>query len=335
MSDNLHGRPFYIWVDAVRTLLIFLLLISSAQHVCAQFKDENTDDGKGPLLGAEATSRLKVGITVKATGGTIFRGNAAIPIPMDWPEQQVKVIDEDVSATVRNMTYRDVSGGGGLRQMIVQIPQLPGGQEAHALVTFEITRRAQAPPADTSIYKIPKRVDRSIMLNLGPSPFIESRHPKIIAAAREAVSDDQDAWHQVEAMYEWARSHIQYKEGSVKGAARALADGEGYTDDICSLFIAMCRVQKIPARTVFVKNHCYAEFYLEDDEGQGHWFPCQPAGPREFGGLDDVRPILQKGDNFKNPDNSRERLRYLREDFHAAGRGGSPEVKFVSEPVAN
>ena len=97
----------------------------------------------------------------------------------------------------------------------------------------------------------------------------------------------------------------------------------------------MCRSQKIPARTVFVQGHCYAEFYLEDDEGQGHWFPCLPAGGRPFGSIDEVRPILQKGDNFKNPENTKEKLRYVREYFHASGRGGSPKVKFISEPVAN
>lgn len=53
----------------------------------------------------------------------------------------------------------------------------------------------------------------------------------------------------------------------------------------------------------------------------------------EFGSYIDVRPILQKGDNIKNPDNSKERLRYLREDFRASGRAGSPEVRFISEPV--
>jgi hypothetical protein len=97
----------------------------------------------------------------------------------------------------------------------------------------------------------------------------------------------------------------------------------------------MCRAQKVPARTVFLPGHCYAEFYLEDDEGQGHWFPCEVVGERQFGGIHDMRPILQKGDNFKNPEESKERLRWLKEDFHAAGRGASPQVKFVREPVAN
>jgi hypothetical protein len=85
---------------------------------------------------------------------------------------------------------------------------------------------------------------------------------------------------------------------------------------------------------VFVYGHCYAEFYLEDNAGQGHWFPCQPAGVRSFGAIDDVNPILQKGDNFKNPENPKERQRYVTEYFHAAGRGKEPKVQFVSKLVA-
>ena len=81
-------------------------------------------------------------------------------------------------------------------------------------------------------------------------------------------------------------------------------------------------------------GHCYAEFYLEDDDGKGHWFPCQPAGKRSFGAIDEVRPILQKGDNFKNPENLKERVRFVTEHFSAAGRGDKPNVEFVSELVA-
>jgi transglutaminase-like putative cysteine protease len=202
-------------------------------------------------------------------------------------------------------------------------------------VTFEVTRRALVPPADTSVYAIPKKLPRELPLDLGPSPFIESRHPRIIAAAKEAVGDEENAWKKVEAIYDWTRANVAYKNGDVKGAARALVEKEGYIDDVTSVFIAMCRAQKIPARTVFVPGHCYAEFYLDDDQGQGHWFACDPAGDsKQFGGIHEMRPILQKGDNFKNPLEPKERLRWLREDFHANGRGASPNVKFVSEPVA-
>lgn len=319
----------------MRILLVGLILALLPGGACAQFKD--VAGGKGPTLGAETTVRIKLGVIVKASG-LVFRAVATVPVPDDWPEQRVRIVDEEVSPAVKRLTYRTITGGGGLKQMVVEIPQLPPGQEARALVTFEVTRSAIAAPLETSLYSIPKRLPRELLLDVGPSPFIETRHPKIVAAAREAVGESaegQTDWEKVQALYDWTREHVTYKNGNLKGAARALLDQEGYTDELASLFIALCRVHKIPARTVFVPGHCYAEFYLEDDEGQGHWFPCQPAGARSFGAIDEVRPVLQKGDNFKNPENPKEKLRWVKEYFHASGRGGSPQVKFVNEPVAN
>jgi hypothetical protein len=316
----------------VRVVLLVLLLAVLPATALAQFKDSSND--KGPKLDREVTARVQVGVIIKATGGTLQRVIATAPVPTDWPEQRVKIVNEDVSA-VASVSYRNVRGGGGLRQMVVEIPQLSAGNEARALITFEVSRNVLVAPSDTSIYRIPKKPDRQMLINLGPSPYIESKHPKIVTAAKEAIADKETDWQKVEAIYDWARDHVVYKTGELKGAARALHDKEGGPDELTSLFIAMCRVHKIPARTVFVLGHCYAEFYLEDDEGQGHWFPCQPAGMRSFGAIDELRPILQKGDNYKNPENPKERQRYVTEYFTAAGRGGQPKVKFVSELVAN
>lgn len=316
----------------VRVFLVAFILSVFAGTAAAQFIEPG--GAKGAKLERETTQRIKVGVVVKATGGMFYHIVATAPVPTDWPEQRVRVVAEDVSPAVKNLTYRSISGGGGLRQMVVEIPQLPSGQEARALITFEVTRSAQAAPADTSIYKIPKKLDRALAINIGASPYIESRHPKIISAAKEAVSDSQTDWQKVEAIYDWVRKNVTYTTGELKGAARALHDGTGDSDELTSLFIAMCRVHKIPARTVFVLGGCYAEFYLEEDDGQGHWFACQPAGERAFGGIDDGRPILQKGDNFKNPENPKERQRFVTEYFTGSGRGGKPQVKFVSELVA-
>ena len=34
---------------------------------------------------------------------------------------------------------------------------------------------------------------------------------------------------------------------------------------------------------VWVDEHQYAEFTLEDEAGKGHWYPVQSAGSRAFG----------------------------------------------------
>jgi hypothetical protein len=316
----------------VRWVVFSLTLSVASATALAQFNPES--EAKGPRLDRQEIQRIKVGVIIKAAGGTIQGVTATAPVPAEWPEQRVRIVAEDVSSSIKSLTYRTLTGGGGLKQMVVEIPRLPAGQEARALITFEVTRRALAAPSRREFYTIPKKLDREMLLNVGTSPYIESRHPKIVAAAKEAVADKESAWEKTEAIYDWVRDHVAYRHGELKGAARALHDKEGGADELTSLFIAMCRAQKIPARTVFVLGHCYAEFYLEDDQGQGHWFPCQPAGIRAFGGIDDVNPILQKGDNFKNPENSKERQRYVTEYFHASGRGQEPKVRFVSELVA-
>ena len=177
-------------------------------------------------------------------------------------------------------------------------------------------------------------MDRRVRTYLGPSPYIESRHPKIRALARQLTAEPDgakqesgepdstepdsaetesaepaSAWEKVEAIYDWVRENVEYKKMPLKGAVRALRDGDGDCEELASLFIAICRASAIPARTVWVPNHCYAEFYLEDEEGTGHWFPCQVAGNRAFGEMPDHRPILQKGDNFPSPRTRRDRMR--------------------------
>jgi hypothetical protein len=182
----------------------------------------------------------------------------------------------------------------------------------------------------------PKKLTRQIRLYLGPSPKIESRDPKILKLAKEITADKEKAWDRVEAIYDWVRTKVKYENGPLKGALAALKDGTGDCEELTSLFIALCRAVDIPARTVWVPGHCYPEFYLLDDKGAGHWFPCQAAGSREFGGITELRPVLQKGDNFKAPRGDREHQRYMAESLTGkpVPGGGKPQVRFVREKVA-
>jgi hypothetical protein len=285
---------------------------------------------RGPQPDRTTLQKLKVGIVVKAVGGPCNGIVATIPVPFEWPEQQVRILEEDVTPTVASHDYRMLSGDG-VKQMLVEIPELPAGQEARCLITFELTRRSLLPPKQTEGLSIPKKVGRDVLLCLGPSPYIESKNPKIASLAKELTADQDYDWKKVEALYEYVRTNCKYVSGQLKGAQRALNDKSGDCEDLCSLFIALCRSAKIPARTVWVQGHCYPEFYLSDEAGKGYWFPCQTAGNREFGGITEARVILQKGDNFKDPDRPRDKLRYVSEFMTGAGGGGKPEVRFVRE----
>jgi hypothetical protein len=130
------------------------------------------------------------------------------------------------------------------------------------------------------------------------------------------------------------REKVEYKEGKIKTAVAALQDGHGDCEELTSLFIAACRAADVPARMVWVPDHCYPEFYLVDDAGEGHWFPCQAAGTRAFGSMPELRPILQKGDNFKVPEKKKPQ-RYVAEFLSGKPVKGSgpPKVTFVREFV--
>jgi hypothetical protein len=267
---------------------------------------------------------------VVAEGGPCRGIYATLPVPADWPEQKVQVVQEDVSPDVRSLRYRALPGG--VKQMIVEIPDLPAGDKAHAIVTFSLERTSIMPPADPSPLSIPQKPDRALRAFLGASPYIETRHPKILKLAK-ATGGDLEGWQKVEAIYDTVREKVEYRNGDLKGAARALADGWGDCEELTCLFIAMARAEGIPARTVWVEGHCYPEFYLVDADGQGWWYPCQAAGTRAFGGMPDQLPILQKGDSFRDPDRPGKTLRYVSEFIRgsATDGGGSPKVTWIRE----
>lgn len=311
--------------------LALLLVLFLAQPAAAVDPPEDADHGV--TLGAESIQHIKLGLIVESQGGECRGIHATTPMPIEWPEQAIRVVEEDITPNVAQVDYRMV--GGTVQQMIIDVPFVAPGETVNALVTLEVTKRAMVAPTDTTRYVLPnkKKLSPEVRIYLGPSPKIESRHAKIRGTAKEILKDKQDApaWEQVEAIYDGVRERVEYKNGPIKGALAALRDGDGDCEELTSLFIAICRAQDIPARTVWVPGHCYPEFYLWDESETGYWFPCQAAGDRAFGEIDEKRPILQKGDNFRDPDRPKQQLRYLSE--YLTGKGGKPKVKFVRETV--
>jgi hypothetical protein len=304
----------------------------------AQFNEPDETPNQSAALGASIVQYVKIGISVTAKGGPCRGLEGTTPIPIAWPEQEIELVEEDVSSAVRRVEYRLIGPVGSnestARQMLVKVPQLTAGEEAHAILTFKLTSYAQEAPADTSAFVRPDKRDRSMRTYLNPSPKIETKDRGIGKIAEQIAQENKGRsdWELVEAFYDWVRDNIEYEDGPLKGARQALRDGTGDCEELTSLFIALCRIEGIPARSVWVEGHCYPEFYLLDNDETGHWFPCQAAGDRAFGSMPDRRPIYQKGDNFKVPE-SKERYRYVPENL--VGSGGSPSVKFIREVLPN
>ena len=315
--------------------ILLLAAVGWNAPIAAQFK---TDQPASGGIAAQSVQRWRIGVIVTGTGGSFKRITATTSAPMDWPEQHVRIVAEDLSPDV-HVSYQTIDEG--TRQMTITTAGLGPGDEVKGVVTFEIARTIIRPPADTDQYVLadPHRLDRKLAAYLTPSPYIESDHPEIMALAREIGTDQSQAWNHIEAIYDWVRQKIHYQDVPLKGALKGLHDGTGDCDELSCLFIAICRAAKIPARTVRVPAHCFAEFYLLDPQGKGHWFPCQPAGTPAFGGIPELRPILQKGDKVLGivpGTNRKERVRFLPDSLTGIPAGGKPEpprAKFVCERV--
>jgi hypothetical protein len=272
-----------------------------------------------------------------------------VSVPLNCPEQQVTIIDEEFSPEVGEVTYRSLPGGE-VNQMLISVPFLARGATARAVVTAEVATRPILPPDDTDELKIPKRVPPKIRIFTNGSPYIEVKHQRIRALGKEVMKDlDESAsdWEKVEAIYDYVLDNIEYVEGPDKGAIDTLRDGQADCQGRSAVFIALCRANKIPARMVWIDGHVYPEFYMEHSDADtangtskrnkndiaGSWYPCESAGMRAFGEMPLARTILQKGDNFRVPERKKERLRYASDYMIGlpVNGGGQPKVKFIRE----
>lgn len=288
----------------------------------------HADDSAAIKLGKVVTSRWRFGVEVSTEGGPVTGIAASLPVPMEWPEQKVKIVAEDITRGTK-VHYRVVDGA--VKQMLVNIPKLADGDTARAIITFEIEKSWIDEPDSTAGLRLPK-ASRELAKFLSASPYIESNDARIKKIAAAEVQDSDEPWHQAQQLFTWTRANVKYKFAeAIKPAVDALQDGEGDCEELSSLFIAFCRVRKIPARAVWVPGHTYPEFYLEDASGQGHWYPCQAAGEApDFGRMPEDRPILQKGDNLRIPGESSPQ-RYAKQTLKAKNAVSPPKVRFVME----
>jgi hypothetical protein len=315
-----------------------ILLLASVPAAHAQLK-EAAPSGALTELGEPVTTLFRVGAEITASRGACRNIRAMVAVPLECAEQDVRIAEEDFTSDVESVEYRMLNGGGA-RQMVINIPFLPAGATARALVTYEVTTRPVLPPEEdqTAALKIPEKPAREVRRYLTASPYIESRHGTVRKLQRDTLDGAAEGltdWQRVELLYDRVLEEVDYVEGDDKSALQTLRDGNADCHGRSALFIALCRSAGVPARVVWVNNHCYAEFFLEDGAGEGHWFPAESAGSRAFGEMPLARVILQKGDDFTVPERRRDKLRYAT-DFMVGTPvqgAGQPKAKFIREPL--
>lgn len=288
--------------------------------------------------GKEHRSTQELGVRIKATSGPVKDVYGTLQMPTPWPEQTVRIIKEDISSGVRNSKEREV---GLLKQYLFHIPFIELGSEEAIIFTIEYARKEILPPEDPSVYVIPKKVDKELRIYLGDSPKLDPKSARVTQTLKEIfgeLAEGASDWEKVKAIFQWVNDNITRQMTADAGTAEILKNKKANTDDVVATFVALCRAAKVPARMVWCYEGVSAEFYLEDAEGKGRWFPCSYGAENEFGFSTDKRPILLKGDSFRVPSDlfqipeHKGEQRCIQESLKCAAgtRGaGRPQVEFL------
>ncbi|MEN0110253.1 MAG: transglutaminase domain-containing protein [Planctomycetota bacterium] len=294
-----------------------------------------------PSEATEQVQRFRVGAVIKARRGACRGIVATVAVPIECDEQSARVVEEDFTPHVEDVTFRDVVGGIA-RQMVITIPYLGDNEEARAVLTYEVRTRTTPPPtpAEAAAMSIPSRPPKGLRTFLKPSPFIESKNARVKRVARRVVEEAEAElgdgvvdWERLQAVYDHVIDSIRYVEGPDTSAMTTLREGTADCHGRSALFIALCRSLGVPARMVWVHNHCYPEFYLESPDGEGRWLPAESAGTRAFGAMPVARTIMQKGDSFRVPERRGERFHYAAGSVDGTPERGSgkPKITYVRE----
>ncbi len=291
-------------------------LILALPHCCVA-QEEHSAAQAPRVVELPQTTTWKFGVRLTGSGQT-DRIQVTLPVPVAWPEQNIRIVSIDSTDNVSGAKIKAL--GNDASQLFFKVRSLGSGETAEASVTVEIEKLESVAPEDTSGLRFAAAPKGSLRKYLTPSPFIESNDRRIKElAASLPVDTDAPAWDQVKSIYEWVRENIEYEfDTEIRSCLTALDAGSGDCEEMSSLFIALCRARGIPARAVWIPEHTYPEFYLEDAEGNGHWFPCQCAGTYAFGHMPEAKPVLQKGDKFRVTGH-REPLRYIQPTLKAYG----------------
>ncbi len=313
--------------------VFFILCLNSVALAQFQFGGQDEPSPYGPRRGESIEQVWRAGLTV-LPGAQLDNVTAMLPIPLNWPEQEVIGIEEEKldAALTGGIRYEKVDAGA--QEMVLRLGKLRAHRQVEIVVNVKLVNYELLPPSNPDDYALLERVPRNLQQYVKESPFIECDERVFSKMFHEITANKQSAWEKVEALYAFVQNNVQYDEaqkfrGTPKGALALTkmpaGAWSGDCKDMSCLFVALCRAGKIPARIVRVPEHCYAEFYLNlkpelakkveeknkqakksgsNDKPQptGFWFPCQVSGSYSFGGIPERQPILQKGDSYPNRD---------------------------------
>jgi transglutaminase-like putative cysteine protease len=280
------------------------------------------------------TYRLRVGVKIEAPDGAAKDVVAIFPVPIEWPEQRLRILSEKGSSNIK-VSETVMPGQCGMLKL--QVPMIAKGATVTFERLYEITRYRTEFKLPAEELTLPKQPPAGLRDQLTkPAPGIEMDHPKIASLARDLGHDNATAqnWDQIKAFWSWTRDNVTFQNGDFRGALYSVENKCGDCEEMSALFIGLCRLNGGLARTVWVEGHDYPEFYMLDKEGKGHWIPAQVVGPPWFGEITEYRPIFQKGDRFYDP-LQKQYVRYAPQTVRADGGGAPPKLNIIHDIIAD
>ncbi len=268
--------------------------------------------------------RASIGVRVESTGN-VRNIIATTPVPVSCPEQKLESVDiktQGCQATLQGLT-------DGAGQLVLAAAGARAGQVIGAVANFRLLISKQYHGYQREQFPLdqspPKEVRREFLQD---SPGVQTRDKSVVSLAAQLSRGATHPWDKAQRFAEWIPRNIQARIGSYTSVIAALKDRVGDCEERSSVFVALCRAQGIPARLVWVPNHNWSEFYLHDEQGQGHWIPVHTACYSWFGWVGAHELVLQKGDRIRVPE--RHRQFRLVEDW-AQWSGAKPRVTWFAE----
>ncbi|HEX3725739.1 MAG TPA: transglutaminase-like domain-containing protein, partial [Pirellulales bacterium] len=196
------------------------------------------------------TYRLKVTIRIQAVEAPVKNVVATGPIPMDWPEQSVRLLSQKISPQAR-VSESVLKGQAAILRF--QVAQIPQGGSAFVERLYEITRYRTKFGMPGDDLKVPRGVPAELKDQVtGVPPGMEIKHSKMInlAESLRKSSEDSGPWDTIKTIWSWTRDNIKFQNGDFRGALYAIENRTGDCEEMSALFVGLCRLSGIPARTV-------------------------------------------------------------------------------------